>query len=47
MLSPNARNLVFDNVGSFETVMGNEHSEVRLSESVAVHFTSVVPIGKV
>jgi hypothetical protein len=46
MLSPNAKNLVFDSVGSFDTVTSNAHVAVRLRESVAVHVTVVVPIGK-
>src|SRR5215213_5167539 len=46
-LSPNARNFVFDSVGSLETFTANEHVAVRLSESVAVQLTVVVPIGKV
>lgn len=33
-------------VGSRETVTLNEQLPVRLSESVAVHVTSVLPIGK-
>ena len=36
-----------DNCASFETVTWNEHSPLRFRESVALHFTSVVPIGKV
>ena len=47
MLSPNARKRVFDNCASLDTVTGNSHDAVRLRESVAVHFTSVTPIGKV
>src|SRR4029453_16009057 len=47
MLSPNARKRVFDNCGSLETVIGNSHEAVRFKESVAVHFTAVMPIGKV
>jgi len=46
MLSPNARNRVFDSVGSLEILTANEHVPVRLSESVAVQETSVEPIGK-
>ena len=46
MLSPNARNRVFDNVGSLEMLTANEQVPVRLSESVAVQVTSVEPIGK-
>ena len=46
MLSPNARNRVLDNVGSLEMLTANEHVPVRFSESVAVHVTSVEPIGK-
>jgi hypothetical protein len=30
-----------------ETVIGNSHEAVRFKESVAVHFTAVMPIGKV
>src|SRR6186997_1866272 len=47
MLSPNARKRVFDSCASFETVTLNEHSPLRFRESVAVHFTSVVPIGNI
>ena len=47
MLSPNARKRVFDNCASLDTVTGNSHEAVRFKESVAVHFTSVMPIGKV
>ena len=47
MLSPNARKRVFDNCASLDTVTWNSHDAVRFSESVAVQFTAVVPIGKV
>ena len=46
MLSPNARNLVFDSCASLATVTENEQLAVRFSESVAVHDTFVVPMGK-
>ena len=46
MLSPNARNFVFESVASFATVTVKEQLAVRFRESVAVHDTFVLPIGK-
>ena len=47
MLSPNAKNFTFDNCASFDTVTLNVQLPVRLSVSVAVHLTSVLPMGNV
>jgi hypothetical protein len=46
MLSPKARNRVFESVGSLAMFTANEHVAVRLRESVAVQVTVVDPIGK-
>ena len=47
MLSPNARNLVFERVAVRETVTANVQEAVRFSESVAVQRTSCEPMGNV